>query len=378
MSADLNAALLGQPGSAARLQTPALVIDLDAFNANLQSMQQHCARSGIALRPHAKTHRCVEIAKRQCAAGAIGVCCAKLGEAEVMAAGGIASILITSPVVTPGGIERLVRLARSAPELMVVVDHADNVKALSAAAQASGRPLHVLLDLDGGLHRTGIAPGTRALELARQIVDAPGLVFRGVQMYAGQLMHVKKFAERRERSLAVLAEIAELRRSLHAIGIECEIVTGGGTGSFDIDVEARVLSELQAGSYLFMDRQYNELESRDRGAPAFLSALLVQTTIISCNTPGIATTDAGLKAFATDAGPPLVEEGAPKDARYTFFGDEYGRLAWTSDEEVRLGSWLRVIPPHCDPTFNLYDVVHVVQDGRLIDIWKIDARGRSA
>jgi D-serine deaminase-like pyridoxal phosphate-dependent protein len=139
-----------------------------------------------------------------------------------------------------------------------------------------------------------------------------------------------------------------------------------------------VLTELQAGSYLFMDRQYNELESRDRGAPAFLTSLLVQTTVISCNTPGSATTDAGLKAFATDAGAPLVEEGAPKDARYAFFGDEYGRLSWTSGEEIRLGSWLRIVPPHCDPTFNLYDVVHVVQDGRLVDIWRIDARGRSA
>jgi D-serine deaminase-like pyridoxal phosphate-dependent protein len=378
MTAALNAALIGQPGSAARLQTPALVVDLDAFQANLQSLQQHCARSGIELRPHAKTHKCVEIARRQVAGGAIGVCCAKLGEAETMAAGGIASILITSPIVTPGGIERLVRLTRSAAELLVVVDHPDNVQALSAAAQAAGQKLHVLLDLDGGLHRTGVVIGARALELARQIEDAPGLEFRGLQMYAGHLMHVKKFAERRERSLALLAELGELRRSLHAIGIACDIVSGGGTGSFDIDVEAGVLTELQAGSYLFMDRQYNELESRDRGAPAFLTSLFVQTTIISCNTPGSATTDAGLKAFATDAGAPVVEEGAPKDARYAFFGDEYGRLSWTSGEEVRLGSWLRVVPPHCDPTFNLYDVVHVIQDERLVDIWRIDARGRSA
>jgi 3-hydroxy-D-aspartate aldolase len=378
MTGALNALLVGKDGSAALLQTPALVIDLDRFEANLRTMREHCARSGIALRPHAKTHRSIEIARRQIALGAIGVCCAKLGEAEVMARGGIASVLVTSPVVTPAGIARLVELARRGSEVMVVVDHADNVRALAAAARAASLRLHVLLDLDAGLHRTGVALGPRALELARQIAATPSLVFRGLQMYAGHLMHVKKLAERRERSLAALAELATFRRSLEAEGIACEILTGGGTGTFDLDVEARVLTELQAGSYPFMDRQYNEIESREGSMPAFETSLFVQTTILSCNTPGSATTDAGLKAFSTDAKPPLVACGGPKDASYSFFGDEYGRLAWTSGEEVRLGDWLRAVVPHCDPTFNLYDVVHVVQGDRLVDIWRIDARGCSA
>jgi len=378
MASALNASLIGHRGSANRLQTPALLIDLDLFEANLRRMQQHCTSHGIALRPHAKTHKSVEIARRQIAAGAVGICCAKLGEAEVMAAGAIDSILITSPIVTPAGIERLVQLNRRQPELLVVVDHPDNVDALAQAAAESGKPLHVLLDLDPGLHRTGVPSIPQAVALAKRIAERGSLVFRGLQMYAGHVMHVEKFEERRERSLAALRDLALCWTALRECGMECEIVSGGGTGSFDIDVEAHVLTELQAGSYAFMDRQYNELQSRDGAGPPFATSLFVQATVISCNTPGRATTDAGFKAFATDAKPPLVHVGAPADASCFFFGDEYGGLSWRSNERVPLGSGLRLITPHCDPTFNLYDVVHVVRDDVLIDIWAIDARGRSA
>jgi 3-hydroxy-D-aspartate aldolase len=378
MLSSLNAALVGQPGSASRLQTPALLVDLERFELNLHAMQQHCASAGIALRPHAKTHRCVEIARRQIAAGAVGICCAKLGEAEVMAQGGIDSILLTSPVVAPAGIERLLRLHEQLRELLVVVDHPDNARALAAAAKRSARPLHVLLDVDPGLHRTGIAPGESALALAQQIADSGALVFRGLQQYPGQLMHAEKFAERRELGLGALAALAAFRRALSDRGLQCEIVSGGGTGTFDIDVEAGVLSELQAGSYLFMDRQYNDIEACAGRPWRFLTSLFVQTTVVSCNRPGLATTDAGLKAFATDAGAPVVHEGAPAGARYFFFGDEHGGVSWKSAEKLELGAQLRVVTPHCDPTFNLHDAVHVIQGDRLVDLWAIDARGRSA
>ena len=377
MPAPLNEPLLGVRGSASRLQTPALVIDLDRFNANMQFMKEQCQTAGIGLRPHTKTHKSVEIARLQMQAGAVGVCCAKLGEAEVMAAGGIDNILITSPVVTPAAIERLMIANRNTPELLVVVDNAVNVSALASAAKQADKPLNVLLDLDPGLHRTGMQPGDAAMALAATIAGSASLVFRGLQMYAGNLMHVHGFAERRDASLAVMAELDAFRARLGQEGLECEILSGGGTGTFDIDPQAKVLNELQAGSYLFMDRQYNEIEGQG-GTTPFHTSLFVQTTVVSCNTVNLATTDAGLKAFATDDKAPMVHEGGPQGARYFFFGDEQGGLSWESEEEVALGSWVRAVTPHCDPTFNLYDFVHVIQGDRLVDIWPIDARGRSA
>jgi D-serine deaminase-like pyridoxal phosphate-dependent protein len=364
-------------GAADAIDTPALVLDLDVFETNVARMAAHAATHGVALRPHAKTHKCAEIARRQLAAGALGVCCAKLAEAEALVARGIDRILLTSPVVRPAAIARLLALHAGTAELLVVVDHPRNVADLAAAAGAARTRLGVLLDLDPGLHRTGVRHGEEAVALARTIAAVEHLAFRGVQMYAGHLMHVGPFAERRERSLAAMAELAAFRRALEGSGIPCEIVTGGGTGTFDIDVEAGVLTELQVGSYAFMDGQYHALEARRGGGLPFATSLFVQTTVVSCNTPRLATTDAGLKAFATDAGPPIVHAGGPADARYFFFGDEHGGLAWRSDARVELGDILRAVTPHCDPTVNLYDRLHVVRGDRVVDVWTIDARGRS-
>ncbi|MFK7914103.1 MAG: DSD1 family PLP-dependent enzyme, partial [Pseudomonadales bacterium] len=353
-NAPLNANLIGQAGSAAELQTPALVLDLDRFDANLATMTAHCKKSGIGLRPHSKTHKCIEIAKRQLAAGAVGICCAKLGEAEVMVHGGVGQVLITSPVVAPAGAERLMALNAVADDLLVVVDNPDNVRLLAAAAKRAGKPQSVLMDLDPGLHRTGIEPGPEALALAQQIADSPDLTFRGLQMYAGNLMHIHEFAERQTRSLAVMAALAQFRDQLIAQGLQCEILSGGGTGSFDIDPDAGVLNELQAGSYLFMDRQYNAIAPQHASHP-FFTSLFVQTRVVSCNRKGLATTDAGLKAFATDDESPQIYEGGPQDAGYFFFGDEQGGLRWRTEETVQLGDWVRAVTPHCDPTINLYD-----------------------
>ena len=254
----------------------------------------------------------------------------------------------------------------------------ENIRQLNEAAQAAGQVQDVLLDLDPGLHRTGIEPGPAALALAQQIERCPSLRLRGLQMYAGHLQHVLSYAERRERSLAVLSTLADFRNSMVAQGLPCGILSGGGTGTFDIDPTAQVLSELQAGSYLFMDRQYNALEPRAGSHLPFFTALFVQTRIVSCNRAGLATTDAGLKAFATDDEPPPIHEGGPQGSRYFFFGDEQGGLRWQHDAEVRLGDRVRAVTPHCDPTVNLYDEVHVIRGDELIDIWPIDARGRGA
>lgn len=380
MAGDVNRELVGKPGSRERMATPALVIDLPAFEANLAAMAAHCAKSGLMLRPHVKTHKCAEIARRQIAAGAVGVCCAKLGEAEAMAGEGIQNILLTSPVVKAFGIERLMALNAKITDLHVAVDNPENATALAVAAEASGRPLKILVDIDVGLHRTGIAAGA-APDLATQIVEASHLSFQGLQAYAGHLMHVVDFGERKEASLAAMKQLGEVRDALAAADVPCAILTGGGTGTFDIDPEANVLTELQGGSYIFMDRQYNDVRGPDGTsmAAAFRTSLFVQMSVVSNNTPKLATTDAGFKSFSTDADAPTLASGAPDEATYFFFGDEQGGIMLSSaNEKLALGTVLTAITPHCDPTVNLYDFYHVMDGDRLVAIWPIEARGRSA
>jgi 3-hydroxy-D-aspartate aldolase len=371
-------ALVGKPGSRAAIPTPALVLDLDAFERNVALMADHCRVNGLGLRPHAKTHKSVAIARAQIAAGALGQCCAKLGEAEAMAAGGIESILITSPVVTAGGIARLMALNTKLPDLMVVVDNPENARALAAAAAEARRPLKVLVDLDVGLHRTGIRPGEDATELAELLDAAEFLELRGLQAYAGHLMHIHGFAERREKSLAAMKVLGEQRDALKAKGLCCDIISGGGTGSYNIDPEANVLTELQGGSYIFMDKQYGDLALGNGASFPFATSLFVQMSVVSNNTRNLATTDAGFKAFATDAEPPVLLSGAPEGASYFFFGDEQGGILLPDGAHLPLGSVLTAMTPHCDPTVNLYDAYHVVRGDTLVDIWPIEARGRSA
>lgn len=371
-------ALIGKPGSRTAIPTPALVLDLDAFERNVALMAEHCKVNGLSLRPHAKTHKSLAIAKAQIAAGALGQCCAKLGEAEAMAAGGIESILITSPVVTAGGIARLMALNAKLPDLMVVVDNPENGRALAAAAAEAQRPLKVLVDLDVGLHRTGIRPGPDATDLAELLDAAEFLELRGLQAYAGHLMHIHDFAERREKSLAAMKVLGEQRDALKAKGLCCDIISGGGTGSYNIDPEANVLTELQGGSYIFMDKQYGDLALGNGASFPFATSLFVQMSVVSNNTRNLATTDAGFKSFATDAEPPVLLSGAPEGASYFFFGDEQGGILLPGGAHLPLGSVLTAMTPHCDPTVNLYDAYHVVRGDTLVDIWPIEARGRSA
>lgn len=374
----INRMLVGKPDSRRQLMTPALVVDLAAFRRNIATMADHCRRQGLLLRPHAKTHKSVEIAKAQIAAGAVGICCAKLGEAEAMAEGGIGNILITSPVVTPLAIERLMALNALIPDLHVVVDNPENGAALAGAAAKAGRVFKVLVDLDPGLHRTGIAPGDNALALGRQLHEAPSLKLRGIQCYAGQVQHIEVFEARREASLKAMATLGETRDAFAAAGLPVDIITGGGTGSFNIDPDARVLTELQGGSYIFMDKQYNDVKLGNAADFPFETSLFVQMTVISSNTPGLATTDAGFKAFSTDAEAPLLHAGAPAGAAYFFFGDEQGGIALPDGGNLAPGTVLTAFTPHCDPTVNLYDFYHVVEDDRLVAIWPIEGRGRSA
>jgi D-serine deaminase-like pyridoxal phosphate-dependent protein len=374
----LNENLIGIPGGRAKLQTPALVLDLDVFERNLAHMTAHAKMHGIGLRPHAKTHKSVEIARRQIAAGAFGVCCAKLGEGEALGEGGIGSILLTSPVVTDAGIARVMALNAKIPDLMIVTDNGAVAARLDASALAAGKPLKVLVDIDPNLGRTGIRMAD-APALIAQVAEAKGLIYMGLQCYAGQVMHLESPNERRALSLQVMKELGELRDKVTKAGHAPKIISGGGTGTFDIDPDAHVLTELQVGSYIFMDKQYNDVWEKPGDRVPFEASLMVQTTVISANRAGLATTDAGFKSFATDAGPPLLASGAPPGATYFFFGDEQGGITYPREgARINVNDVVTCVVPHCDPTVNLYDRYHVVKGDSLVEIWPVEGRGRSA
>ena len=360
------------------IPTPALLLDMDRFERNLERMATHVRTVGKSLRPHAKTHRCPEIAHRQIAAGALGVACAKLGEAEVMARHGIRGLLITTEVVTPSAVRRLTRLAAEAPDTMVVVDNADNIDTLARAAAEDAVTLNVLIDVDVGGRRTGAQPGEPALALARQVARRGALRLRGLQGYAGHCAHVMGWAARREASLAAMAPLMETRARLEADGLPVEIVAGGSTGTWDIDVELAGLTELQSGSYCVMDIDYRRIGDRNGDTlKEFEMALTVATTVVSVPTRDRAMVDGGLKAFSTDR--PFPPEAVERPGvEYGFAGDEHGRLTVTDPSRPpRLGERIELFPPHCDPTFNLYDRVWCVRGPRVEAVWDIAARGRS-
>lgn len=349
----------------ADIATPALVIDLDAFERNIARMAEHCRQSGVSLRPHAKTHKCVEVARRQIAAGAIGQCCAILDEAEHLASAGIENILINSPLVSEISVRRLIALNARVPGLMAVVDSKEAVSRLSQAAFAAGQTLTLLVDIDVGHHRTGIAPGEPAASLAAHIAQSPGLNFAGLQGYAGHVQHIADRAERELRSGEAMDKLRLTRELLKARGLAPRIISGGGTGSFDIDPARQVLTELQCGSYVFMDRQYNDVWG---DGPPFETSLFVLSRVVSANQPDMVTTDAGLKAFSTDADAPLIAYG-PQGASYSFFGDEYGKVRLAEGHAARAGEAVACVTPHCDPTVNLYGHYVVIKGGEVVDHW---------
>jgi D-serine deaminase-like pyridoxal phosphate-dependent protein len=359
------------------IATPALVLDLDAFEANVSYMAGFLRARRKAFRPHGKTHKCPEVARRLVEAGAVGTCAAKLGEAEVFAHHGLRGLLITTPVIGADKVRRAVRLATLAPDTIFCVDTAASVAAMSeAAAEAGGGVvMHLAVDLFFG--RTGVAPGPPAADLARFISRRPHVAFAGLQAYDGGAAHTTPFDARQERSRAAMTRAVETRREVERAGIACPLVTGGSTGTYRIDAEIDGVTELQPGSFVFMDMEYGRIggpggtEYRD-----FRQALTVVTTVIS-RPPGYAIVDAGYKAFATDR--PFTPQ--PIDlpgATYHWAGDEHGRLDLKDAERnVVVGDRIQFVPPHCDPTVNLYDEIHAVRHGRVEGVWPIAARGKS-
>ena len=371
-----NEALISRPGSRRLLQTPALVVDLDAFEGNLKAMADWSRGAGLRLRPHAKTHKSPEIARRQIALGAIGICCATLGEAEAMIEAGIPGVHITSPVVPAGKLARLADLNARALRFSVVCDNPANLEALEAAAAQSGRMLSVVIDCDTGIGRTGVAGTQTALALAERLKASRHLVFAGVQGYAGTLQHIYDYQARKAAMPDMMSLTGQVVQALRDSGMPAPIVTGGGTGSCRLEQDYGLLTEVQAGSYVFMDVDYADVDLTGDGG-SFRPALFVQGSVVSCSYDDHVTIDAGTKAVARDAKPARVAAGAPAGSTYDYRGDEHGCITVPAGAALpTLGSPVTLFTPHCDPTVNLHDVYHVVQGDTLVDIWPIEARGR--
>ena len=364
-----QAARLGDHLSA--IDTPALILDLDAFERNLQRMAAALRGSNVRLRAHAKSHKCPEIALRQVALGAVGICCQKVSEAAVFVEAGIQDVLVTNEVMGDAKLRHLVALARTA-RMGVLVDHPQQVQALAAAAQAHAVTLDVYVEVNVGANRCGVAPGEEAMQLAQQIVASPSLRFAGLQCYHGPAQHLRA-PQDRAAAIDSAAQAARMTRQvIEACGIAVERVTGAGTGSFVHERDSGVFNEIQAGSYVFMDRDYGD-NRLGEGDIAFEHALFVRTSVMSRASATHAVVDAGLKASSVDSGLPTVWQRP--DLRYVKAADEHGVLTTADAAALSLGDQLMLVPGHCDPTVNLYDELICVRGERVEAIWPIAARG---
>jgi len=357
----------------AAVDTPSLIIDLDVMERNLATMAAFFADKHTKLRPHAKTHKSPIIAHKQLALGAVGITCAKLGEAEIMVEAGVPDVLVANQIVGPTKIARLVGLLHHA-RVTVAVDDPANLRALAAAASERGVTLDVLVEINTGMNRCGVEPGEAAVRLAQVAADLPGIRFRGIQAYEGHLVNIANDAERAERVRAAMAPIVASRHAIEATGLPVEIVSGGGTGTFAHTGLLEGFDEVQAGSYVFMDAKYGEIGGI--GA-RFAPALTVLAMVISRPTNDRAILDIGRKTLGIDQGTPQLLDG-PEGVRFLGFSEEHSTLAvGGAARDLRPGDQVRVIPGHGCTTVNLYDRYIAARGDTVEAVWPIAARGRA-
>lgn len=357
-----------------RVNTPALLLDLDDFESNVHQMAKLARQGGVTLRPHAKAHKSVAVANAQLAAGAAGICCQKLSEAYPFAMAGIRNILVSNQFVGVRKLAMAVELARHV-ELSVCVDHPSQISALGKAARQNGVRISVLPEVDVGQGRCGVTGIDALLALLDEIAQQEALQFVGIQAYHGGIQHIPDWETRRTAARLSAEATAKYVQSLAARGIHCGIVTGGGTGTAEFDVENGVLTEIQPGSYVFMDRHYGSLEWK--GELQLQQSLLIASTIMSVAQPGKAVCDVGLKGVAVDSGMPEVWQQA-NDLRYLAANDEHGILEIIGNAgRNRLGDAVLLVPAHCDPTVNLYRELLGCRGGQVECLWNIEARGLS-
>ncbi len=351
------------------LDTPALCLDLDAFERNLATMQARLGAIGVASRPHAKSHRCPEIAKRQLAGGSIGICTAKVSEAEVFSAHGIGPILMTTANVTPNKIRRAMAVCKANRQFIQAVDYPHNARDLNDAAKDAGVVADVVVDVAIGT-RSGVPAGAQALALGQLVDSLPNLTLRGIISYDGSAQHIKGFQQRRDRTLSWFEPSLDTVALFKRAGLSTEIFSGGGTGTYNIVGAVPGVTDVQVGSYIFMDCQY--LEVFDDFAPS----LTVLTTVLNTYFEKSITTDAGAKALTINTPGPFVvgEQGFV----YNPSSDEFGVITWeTAQKKYAVGDKLEIIPAHCDPVVNEYDQLYAIRQDRVEAVWPISARGHS-
>jgi D-serine deaminase-like pyridoxal phosphate-dependent protein len=353
------------------------VLDLDVMEANIAQAARHASAKGYRLRPVAKIHKSVDIARRQIEAGGLGACCSTLAECEVMVDAGIPDVMLFTPVVSDAKLLRLAELNACAEGLLVVVDDVTHVERFSEAARVSGRVMQVLVDIEVGGGRTGLASHEEVVSLARRVDGEPWLDFAGVQGYVGTHQKITDYEARKARSAELLQPLLLAVEQLQRVGLPPRVVSGGGTGTHDFDSTLAPFTELQLGTYIFMDVSYRNVVLRRDEPHPFTSALSVATRVISTAKPNYAISDAGLKEIDGFLGPdaPVVLRGAPAGATYAIVGDDMGRMQFAHyGDRLRLGALVEVMPPRCYQTLCLYPYYHVVRGDDLVDIWPIEAR----
>lgn len=362
------------------LDTPSMIVDLDLMEANIKKLMDRLLPTGVNIRPHLKTTKSAVLAKKLVAAGAKGGCVAKLSEAEVMAFLGFDDLLITCEVIGPVKVRRLVQLLRKHPKIRIVVDSAVGATAINDALAKhdsiiKSEPISVLIDLDVGLHRAGITAGEPALALAKHVATLKQLKLIGVQGYEGHLQHLHDFADRKAQCLESMKTLTDTAEALRADGHDIQVVTTGGTGTAEFCVTVPGVTEVQPGSFIFMDTDY-----RNAVGNFYSNSLTILSTVLSDQgkRDGVryVTTDAGLKSLTTDSG--LAE---CKDSRYEYgvLGDEHGSLSWKDDGNtpaLAVGDRMEMIPSHIDPTINLFDFYYAHRNGVIEDVWRVDSRGK--
>jgi D-serine deaminase-like pyridoxal phosphate-dependent protein len=357
----------------AEVDTPALLLDLDAFEHNLDRLDASLAQHKVRVRPHSKSHKCPEIALRQMARGAVGVCCQKVSEAEAMVEGGVMNVLVSNEVVGAPKLARLAGLAKRA-RVSVCVDNEQNIADLDAAARAAGTKIDVLVEVNVGANRCGVEPGQPCVDLAQRIAAAKHLRFAGLHAYQGAAQHARTPLERNAAIARAVQHVQKTVEALQAHGLKPEIITGAGTGTYPLEAASGVYNEIQPGSYIFMDADYNRNLGED-GKPVrtFEQSLFVWATVMSHATAERAVVDAGLKALSVDSGMPLVAD--LPGVEFLKASDEHGVLKVAQGVRVAVGDKIRLIPGHCDPTVNLYDWIVGVRGDKVESVWPVTARG---
>ena len=355
------------------VDTPALLLDLDAFEHNQQHLNESLRGTGVRVRPHSKSHKCPQIALRQIALGAVGVCCQKVSEAEAMVRGGVENVLIANEVVGARKLERLATLAKQAT-VGVCVDDLNNLEDIARATADAGGTVDVYVEVDVGANRCGVQPGAPALALAQAISRSANLRFAGLHAYHGAAQHLRQPAERQAAIAQAVASVKATVELLQRNGIRTDVVTGAGTGTYLLEATSKIYNEIQPGSYVFMDADYNRNLGGD-GKPlhAFQQSLFILATVMSRPVPERAVVDVGLKAHSVDSGMPGVVGIA--GAEYLKASDEHGVIALRGPGTANLGQKIRLSPGHCDPTVNLYDWLVCYRGDRVEEIWPISARG---